>query len=147
MIAGLRLILGSKEHLTTVSAQSCLQQAHLLPVDSVDAAVRTGSGATGMISMSFGSPLSSQAFEFACEKGSVSLIFDDVNVNGVTHSVPFDGKGVSAEVAEFATTIVKGGSVERRQSPQEALADLEVLEQMLQSAEKQGERVELHLQV
>jgi glucose-fructose oxidoreductase len=88
-----------------------------------------------------------RSFEFACEKGSVALNFDDVAVNDVKYSVPFDGRGVSAEVAEFATSIINGKAVEKRQSPEEALADLEVLEQMLQSGEKQGEPVQLHLQV
>lgn len=147
MIAGLRLILGSTEQITTVSAQSCLQQSYLPPVDTVDTVVQTGSGATGVISISFGSPFSSHSFEFACEKGTVTLDSDDVTVNGVTHSIPFDGKGVAPEVAEFAKAIVTGRPVEKRQCPEEALADLEVLEQMLQSGEKQGERVQLGLQV
>ncbi|KAJ5398068.1 Oxidoreductase family NAD-binding Rossmann fold protein [Penicillium cosmopolitanum] len=146
MIAGLRLILGSTEQIKTVSAQSYLQQSHLPPVDTVDAVVKTGSGATGVISLSWGSPFSRHAFEFACEKGSVALNFDDVAVNDVNYSVPFEGRGVSAEVAEFATSIINGKPVEKRQSPEEALADLEVLEQMLQSGEKQGEPVQLHLQ-
>ncbi|CAI7635055.1 unnamed protein product [Penicillium manginii] len=147
MIAGLRLILGSAQQIKTVSAQSYLQQSYLPPVDTVDAVVKTRSGATGVISLSWGSPFNRHSFEFACEKGSVALNFDDVAVNDVKYSVPFDGRGVSAEVAEFATSIINGKAVEKRQSPEEALADLEVLEQMLQSGEKQGEPVQLHLQV
>jgi glucose-fructose oxidoreductase len=49
-------------------------------------------------------------------------------------------------VAEFAKTIVNGSSVAKRQTPEEALADLEVLEQMLQSGEKKGDRMTLHFQ-
>lgn len=147
MVAGLRLILGSTEKVATVSAQSYLQQSYLPPVDTVDAVVKTNSGATGAVSISFGSPFSRHSYEFACEKGSVALDFDDVTVNDVKHTVPFDGRGVSAEVAEFATSIANGRPVEKRQSPEEALADLELLEQMLQSGEKQGEPVQLHLQV
>lgn len=146
MIAALRLILGSTEQITTVSAQSHLQQSYLPPVDTVDAVVKTGSGATGVISLSWGSPFSKHSFEFACEKGSVALNGDDVTVNGVTHPVEFDGKGVSLEVAKFATAIANGRPIEKRQSPQEALADLEILEQMLQSGEKQGEPVTLKFQ-
>ena len=146
MIAALRLILGSTEQITTVSAQSYLQQSYLPPVDTVDAVVKTGSGATGVISLSWGSPFSKHSFEFACEKGSVALNGDDVTVNGVTHPVEFDGKGVSLEVAKFATAIANGRPIEKRQSPQEALADLEILEQMLQSGEKQGEPVTLKFQ-
>ena len=146
MLAGLRLILGS-EQVTAVSAQSQQQQSYLPPVDTVDAVVQTGSGATGVVSISFGSPFSDNVFEFACEKGVVSMNNDDVAVNGETHTIEFDGKGVIPEVAEFATAVVNGRPVEKRQSPREAMADLEILEQMLQSGEQQGERLQLHLQV
>ncbi|KAJ6099215.1 hypothetical protein N7467_000750 [Penicillium canescens] len=132
MVAGLRLILGSAVHISTLSAHSQLQQAHLPPVDTVDAVVKTDSGATGVVSLSWGSTFSDQVFEFACEKGVVTLNFDDVTVNGVLNTIEFDGKGVAPEVAEFAISIVNGKPASR-QSPQEALADLEVLEQMLQS--------------
>lgn len=147
MVAGLRLILGSTDHMTAVSAQSQQLQDYLPPVDTVDAVVQTNSGATGVISLSWGSPFSDNVFEFACEKGVVMMRFDDVTVNGVDHHVKFDGKGVVPEVAEFAKSIVSGGSVAKRQSPEEALADLEVLEQMLQSGEKKGDRMMLHFQI
>lgn len=146
LLAGLRLILGS-EQVTAVSAQSQQQQPYLPPVDTVDAVVQTGSGATGVVSISFGSPFSDNVFEFACEKGVVSMNNDNVTVNGETYKIEFDGKGVVPEVAEFATAVVNGRPVEKRQSPQEATADLEMLEQMLQSGERQGERLQLHLQV
>lgn len=145
MLAGLRLILGT-EHVTVVSAQSQQQQSYLPPVDTVDAVVQTESGATGVVSLSFGSPLGDNSFEFACEKGVVSLKDDDVTINSETHTIEFDGKGVAPEVAEFATAVVNGRPVEKRQSPEEALADLEMLEQMLQSGERQGERLPLKLQ-
>lgn len=146
MLAGLRLILGA-EQVTAVSAQSQQQQSYLPPVDTVDAVLQTESGATGVVSLSFGSPFGDFSYEFACERGVVSLKDDDVTINGETHTIEFDGKGVAPEVAEFATAIVNGRPVEKRQSPEEALADLEMLEQMLQSGEKQGERLSLHLQV
>lgn len=146
MLAGLRLILGS-ERVTAVSAQSQQQQSYLPPVDTVDAVVQTGSGATGVVSLSFGSPFGDNVFEFACEKGVVCMDNDDVTINGKTHTIEFDGKGVAPEVAEFATAIVNGRPVEKRQSPEEALADLEMLEQMLQSGVRCGERLELRLQV
>lgn len=146
MLAGLRLILGS-DRITAVSAQSQQQQSYLPPVDTVDAVVQTESGATGVVSISFGSPFGDNLFEFACEKGAVSMNNDDVTVSGQTHTIEFDGKGVAPEVAEFATAIVNERQVEKRQSPEEALADLELLEQMLQSGEKQGERLQLRLQI
>jgi glucose-fructose oxidoreductase len=146
MVAGLRLILGSTEHMTAVSAQTQQLKDYLPPVDTVDAVVSTASGATGIISLSWGSDFNDNIFEFACEKGVVTLRFDSVTVNGVEHHIEFDGKGVGPEVAEFAKTIVNGSSVAKRQTPEEALADLEVLEQMLQSGEKKGDRMTLHFQ-
>jgi len=146
MTAGLRLILG-RERITTLSAQSQLQQEYLPPVDTVDAVVQTESAATGIVSLSWGSQFSDSTFEFACEKGVVTLKGDDVTVNGKVHHIGFDGKGVGPEVAEFATAIVNERPVEKRLSPEAALADLEVLEQMLKSGEQKGERMNLKLQV
>lgn len=146
MIAGLRLILGSRDALTTVSAQSCLLQRHLPPVDTVDAVLRTKSGASGALSLSYGSPFRDSVFEFACEGGVVTIQGDRVTVNGEHHDIPFEGRGVTPEVAEFATSVASGRGVEQRQSAQEALADLEMLEKMLASGERQGEREELRMQ-
>ncbi|CAI7577189.1 unnamed protein product [Penicillium viridicatum] len=105
MTAALRLILGPAERLSILSAQSQLQQSFLPPVDTVDAVAKTESGATGVISLSWGSSFNDQIFEVACEKGVVTLNFDDVTVNGEKHHVEFDGKGVVPEVAEFAKSI------------------------------------------
>lgn len=143
MVAALRLILGSEDPITTVSAQSQQLQEYLPPVDTVDAVVKTQSGASGVVSLSWGSSFSDNVFEFACEKGMVRVHFDGVTVNGVDHPIEFDGKGVGPEVAEFARTIVHGRPVEKRQSPGEALADLGVLEGMLRSGEQDGERIQL----
>ncbi|KAJ5800261.1 uncharacterized protein N7518_002329 [Penicillium psychrosexuale] len=140
MTAALRLILGPTERLSILSAQSQLQKPFLPPVDTVDAVAKTKSGATGVISLSWGSSFNDQIFEFACEKGVVTLNFDDVTVNGEKHHVEFDGRGVVPEVAAFANSIVNG-KPDSRQSPEEALADLEILEQMLRSGEKDGERM------
>jgi predicted dehydrogenase len=145
MTAALRMLLGPTERLSILSAQSQQQQTFLPPVDTVDAVAKTESGATGVISLSWGSAFNDQIFEVACEKGVVTLNFDDVTVNGEKHHIEFDGRGVVPEVAEFADSIVSGKPT-RRQSPEEALADLEILEQMLRSGEKDGERVQLHLQ-
>ncbi|KAJ5558570.1 hypothetical protein N7535_008786 [Penicillium sp. DV-2018c] len=145
MTAALRLLLGPAEHLSILSAQSQQQQSFLPPVDTVDAVAKTASGATGVISLSWGSAFDDSVFEVACEGGVVSLNYDDVTVNGEKHHIEFDHKGVAPEVAEFADSIVSGNP-SRRQSPEEALADLEILEQMLRSGERDGEKVQLQLQ-
>jgi glucose-fructose oxidoreductase len=146
MIAGLRLILGPEEKITTVSAHSQLQQEYLPPVDTVDAVLKTESGATGVMSLSWGSAFSDNIFEFSCEKGVVKMHFDGVTVNGQDHAIEFDGKGVVPEVADFAAAVVNGRPVAKGQSPEEALADLEVLEQMLRSGEQEGAKMEVQWQ-
>ncbi|RLL93076.1 hypothetical protein CFD26_100261 [Aspergillus turcosus] len=146
MVAALRLILGS-DPVATISAQSCLQQQHLAPLDTVDAVMKTRSGATGVLSLSYGSAFNDSVFEFDCEGGVVALNFDRLTVKGESNEVPFDGRGVSREVAVFAATIASGGSVDKRQSPEEALADLEIMEKMLTSGDRDGERQAVELQV
>ncbi|KAJ5947249.1 hypothetical protein N7466_000264 [Penicillium verhagenii] len=146
MVAGLRLILGSEEKIATVSAHSQLQQTYLPPVDTVDAVVKTASGATGLVSLSWGSAFNDNIFEFSCEKGVVKMHFDGVTVNSLDHVIEFDGKGVVPEVADFAAAVINGRPVAERQSPKEALADLEVLEQMLRSGEREGDKMEVQWQ-
>ena len=148
LIAALRMILGPRDQIATISALTSLQQQYLPPKDTVEATIKTKGGATGMFSVSYGSHFKDLAFAFDCERGVVELAGDGVLVDGKFHEVPFDGKGVVQEVAGFAASIAKGGpSVDKRQSPEEALADLEVLETMLTSGEKDGEKKDLSLQV
>ena len=71
-IAGLRLLL-SNDSVTRLSAFTNQIQKHLPPIDTVDATMKTKSGATGTVSISFGTTLSGSEWTFGCEKGSVSL--------------------------------------------------------------------------
>ncbi|KAL4889487.1 hypothetical protein BDV59DRAFT_116448 [Aspergillus ambiguus] len=148
MVAGLRLILGEEDALATVSAVSCQQQEHLAPVDTVDAVVKTRAGATGVVSLSWGSPFNESVFEFTCANNTiVSLVGDRVTVNGESYEVPFAGRGVDKELAEFAAAIAAGeGQAPSRLRPAEALADLEVMEGMFWSGEHEGERRRLEHQ-
>ncbi|THC90024.1 hypothetical protein EYZ11_010511 [Aspergillus tanneri] len=125
IVAGLRLILGSKDPLATLSAQSCLQQQHLAPVDTVDAVVRTQSGATGVVSLSYGSVFNESTFEFTCAEGVVMLNGDRIMVNGDGYEIPFEGRGVSREIEEFGRCIVEDTGIAQSLRPEEALADLE----------------------
>jgi hypothetical protein len=115
-------------------------------VDTVEAVMKTKSGATGVVSLSYGSQFNDSVFEFDCEGGVVTLNFDQLTVKGESNELPFDGRGVSREVAVFAASIASGGSVDKRQSPEEALADLEIMEKMLTSGERDGERQAVELQ-
>jgi predicted dehydrogenase len=147
VVAAIRLLLGAENSITTLSAYTNLMQEHLPPVDTVDAIMKTKSGATGTFSASYGSDFNDFGFELSCEGGVVGVSRHGVFVKGEDQNIPHDGKGVIPEVADFAASIVKGGGqLDRRQWPEEALADLEILEKMLISGEKDGEKMELSLQ-
>ncbi|PWY63592.1 oxidoreductase family, NAD-binding Rossmann fold protein [Aspergillus eucalypticola CBS 122712] len=142
-IAGLRLILGKEDAMAAVSAMMGLQREHLAPVDTLDAVVKTKSGANGVVSLSYGAAVNETVFEFSCERGVVKLDRDTVTVSGgESFEVPYEGRGVNYEVAAFGESILKG-QLEERLRPEEALADLEVMEGMFVS---EGGKVLLDLQ-
>ncbi|KAL4738593.1 hypothetical protein BDV11DRAFT_131115 [Aspergillus similis] len=139
-IAGVRLILGrEKNSLRTLTAQTSQLQEHLPPIDTVDALLTTASGAAGVFSLSFGSEFKDSVLEFTCEKGVVSLVDDRLTVNGVVTEIPFEGVGVKEEVKAFGESIVNG-ELNEKLRPDEALADLEILEMMVRSGEDGGRK-------
>ncbi len=130
--AGIRLLLGPENTITRLSAFSAQLQQHLPPVDTIDAIMKTESGATGTFSVSFGTSFTGYEFSIACEGGTVSL-----SVFGSTVTTVFDGKeektkvadektGVPPEVRKWGEALVAGGRNEK-QIPEEALADLELV--------------------
>ncbi|KAI9368092.1 hypothetical protein BJX61DRAFT_537540 [Aspergillus egyptiacus] len=140
ILAGLRLILGRGGNaLSSVSAQTCLLQDYLPPIDTVDAIVKTVSGAPGVISLSYGSEFKDFVLEFSCANGVVTLVDDRLTVNGVATDIPFEGVGVKEEVKAFGASIASG-KLDERLRPEEAMADLEILENIIQSGEGDGER-------
>ncbi|RAL04788.1 60S ribosomal eL32 domain-containing protein [Aspergillus ibericus CBS 121593] len=130
VVAGLRLILGKEDALAAVSAMLSLQQEHLAPVDTVDAAVKTKSGATGTVYLSYGAAENETVFEFKCDKGVVSLNLDRVTADGESFDVPYEGRGVNYELAAFVESI-RQGELEEGLRPEEAMADLEIMEGMI----------------
>ncbi|KAE8418348.1 hypothetical protein BDV36DRAFT_308716 [Aspergillus pseudocaelatus] len=81
VVAALRLILGQSDGLAMVAAHSSLRQEHLAPVDTVDALVMTRTGATGVLSVSYGSEINDSVFEFTCADGVVTLDFDRLTLS------------------------------------------------------------------
>lgn len=139
-LAGLRLILGrGSNSLKTVTAQTSQLQEHLPPMDTVDALATTASGAPGVINISFGSEFRDFLLEFTCEKGVVTLIGDKLTVGGVVTDIPFEGVGVKEEVEAFGASILDGG-LDNKLRPEEALADLEILEMLVMSGEDGGRK-------
>jgi hypothetical protein len=100
--------------------------------------------------MSWGTTFSGSEYNVACEKGTVSIVGNKVIVQEtggkpVEKEFPDQGSGVKQEVAAWADSIV-AGKPNPQQSPEEALADLEILEKMLKSGEGHGKTESLQFQ-
>jgi len=153
-VAGTRLLLGEDAQPTALTAYTTLLQEHLPPVDTVNSAWFTKSGISGTFSVSFGSTLTGSEYTVACEKGSVTIVRSKVTVREgqqgdgkvTEQDFPGEGGGVKQEVAAWARSIV-AGKPDPKQSPEEALADLEILEKMLKSGEAQGSAQSLQYQL
>lgn len=146
-IAATRLLLqGGSEELKKVSAFTAQLQPHLPPVDTLNATLQLGSGASGTLSISFGTTDSGSEYVVAAEKGSVTVLRGKVVVvrDGKSEEKVFEdeGSGVKQEVKAWAEGLAQG-KADKRQSAQEALEDLKVLEAALRSGEKGGQPVDI----
>ncbi|EXJ94536.1 hypothetical protein A1O1_02932 [Capronia coronata CBS 617.96] len=143
--AGLRMMLGKDNPLVTLSAHSAQLQEHLPPVDTVEATGKTKNGAVGTISISFGTTAKGSEWTIGGDKGYVSLSKDEVTVDGKTEKVEDDGTGVGPEVRAWGNALATG-IVNEKQTPEQALADLELVEAMLRSGEQGGIPIKLEHQ-
>ncbi|KAJ4133743.1 hypothetical protein NW768_005331 [Fusarium equiseti] len=138
-VAAMRQLL--KEPADDVSAFTSQAQPHLGPIDTVNAVIRLKSGVSGTYQQSCGTKMSTSVFQFGYEKGSVVVDGDKVTVT------PWDGEqtvkefertsGVDQEIEAWANALVEG-KPDKRQSVEEALADLELLEMMFESGSAGG---------
>ncbi|KAF2225909.1 oxidoreductase-like protein family [Elsinoe ampelina] len=128
-IAGIRIALGKQAAITEVTGFSNQAQEHLPPVDTIVGAARLQSGGIGTIDLSFGSTDEGAAWVVCCEKGRVEVEWESVLVvedgNKRTEQFP-KSSGVTEEVQVWAKGIEEG-KPDPRQTPQEALGDLEVV--------------------
>jgi predicted dehydrogenase len=141
-IAAIRQLLGSAALPTSVVAHTSLLQQHLPPVDTVDSVWTTKSGATGTFSVSFGTTFAPGGeYAIACERGTVTVTRGKVTVEENKETkvseFPDERSGVKPEIIAWAESIVAGQANEA-QSPEQALADLEILEKLLKSGESKG---------
>lgn len=133
-VAAARLLLGETDPIVRLSAQTALLQPHLPPLDTLDAVLKTKSGITGSFSLSFGTTFSGHEYAVACEKGSLVISNGKVIVREGeekdgkqrVREFPEEGSGVKQEVKAWAEGLTAGAQ-DRRQSPEEALRDLEVV--------------------
>ncbi|KAH6689875.1 hypothetical protein F5X68DRAFT_260444 [Plectosphaerella plurivora] len=143
-VAALRLLLGAVgDDVHSLVARSSLLQKKLPPVDTLHAVLTTKGSVHGTASISFGTEWKS-GFEaqLVTTEGAVTLEPKRVEWRGrggerQVREFEWDA-GVKAEVQSFVDSL-EGGVVDERQSGQAALADLKIIEGMLQSGEKGGE--------
>ena len=149
-VAGTRLLLGGAgEAPVKVSAFTAQLQEHLPPVDTLNAAVQLGNGASGTLAISFGTTEKVSEYLVAAEKGSVFVSRGRVVVTRIggeeeVREFKDEGSGVKQEIRAWAAGLEKG-EADPMQSPVEALRDLQVLEAALRSGELGGQAVEVEL--
>jgi len=128
-VAGIRMMLGSEARMAKVSAFTAQLQEHLPPIDTVNAGVKLRNGASGTVAISFGTTFQGAEWTVACEKGTVEVDRGKVTVKkGGKEDVEEcdDENGVNEEVKVWAKSL-ESGKWDTMQSPEEALADLEVV--------------------
>ncbi|MEZ4640422.1 MAG: Gfo/Idh/MocA family oxidoreductase [Caldilineaceae bacterium] len=135
-VAGLRAVLGEIE---SVSAVMASQRPDLPPADTMSTSLRFVNGAVGSYSVTYAarSGLASSALHVVGSEGSLRVTADAVTLwrEGDEPSVrSFETlRSVERELAAFAHAIQHGSP--HRNSPQQALQDLAVLEAMIAAAE------------
>ncbi|KAK4135119.1 NAD(P)-binding protein [Trichocladium antarcticum] len=141
-IAGLRVLLAAAgQDIEQIAAFTGLLDARLIPVDTIHAVARTRDGKSGTIAISFGTEFKDDRLEVEVATTNGAVLWRPTDVTTVARSG--DGKaetkrefawdsGVKAEVAAFAHAI-EAGEVDARQTPSEALKDLEILQLLLES--------------
>ena len=137
--------MGPENPLVSLSANTAQLQDHLPPVDTIEATAKARNGATGTISISFGTTFSGSEWAVACEDGVVSVADGKVTIGDETEEVKDERTGVPPEVRAWGEALA-AGKVNERQSPEEALADLELVEASLKSGEQGGTPITLEHQ-
>ncbi|KAM0435843.1 hypothetical protein ACHAPT_002734 [Fusarium lateritium] len=139
--AATRLFLQGDSKAASVSALTSLTQEYLPPADTVNALVKTKSGASGTVQFSFGSHIEASEWDFGLERGAVKLSGDTITVKPANSKETVkefpQTSGVSEEITAWAEGLVSGKQ-NLLQSAQEGMADVEFVEVMLRSSEKDG---------
>jgi predicted dehydrogenase len=137
--------MGPENPLVSLSANTTQLQEHLPPVDTIDATAKSKNGATGTISISFGTTFKGEEWTVACKDGVVSVGNGKVTIGDKTEEIQNERSGVPPEVRAWGEALA-AGKVNERQSPEEALADLELIEASLRSGEQGGKPIALEYQ-
>ena len=138
-------MLGKDNPLVSLSAHSAQLQKHLPPVDTVEGTAKTKQGTIGTMSISFGTTHKGSEWAVGCENGCVSISGNKVTVDDKTEEIQDERSGVPPEVRAWGEALA-AGKTNKKQSPEEALADLELIETMLRSGEQGGIPIKLEHQ-
>jgi predicted dehydrogenase len=146
-VAATRYLLGENEEnaVKTASAFTVQLQEHLPPIDTLNATLRTKAGVSGTFSVSFGTTFRENSYQLAFEKGAIVVEDSSCKLRRPGTTEPEVKKleranGVAAEIKEWAEGL-KSGRLDVRQSANEALKDLILLEAMFKSGEQDGAAV------
>ena len=138
-VAALRALLNAaNDEIKDITAFTSLLQKKLPPVDTVHALIESRGGRHGTFCVSFGTEFKSGfEIEVVTTTGRVTVTPTQVESVGKSFSEPKKdefqfGSGVKPEISAFVAGIT-AGEVNKRQSPEEALRDLQVLEALLNS--------------
>lgn len=148
--AASRLFLhGGENAAASVQAFTNQVQPHLPPIDTVNAIIRTRSGASGSFQHSAGTNLRAFEWDIGYEKGAIRVTGETVTVT-LTDEEPAVKEftrttAVEEEVRAWAEGVAEG-TPNPLQSTEEALADLEFLEKMFKSGEQDGAPQKYELQ-
>ena len=144
--AGLRQILPSK--IAQISAFTRLNQEYLPPKDTIHATMQLEDGSTGLFALTMGATKSKMEIELMGHEGTITatLGIDSTVVlskGGKDESKVFKDANRTAILGEFTAfgKAVLEGKKDPNGDPEEALADLAVVEFMLKSGENGGQPV------
>ncbi|KAG8529899.1 uncharacterized protein KY384_005380 [Bacidia gigantensis] len=149
-VAAVRFLLSSANAtITQVAAFTSLLRPEFSSTDTANAALHLSNGNSGTMSLSFGTEFDS-AFEIhiVTDKGAVMVTDRRVTVikdgeeedteQEIRRDFPHEDLSLKRELAVFATGILKEKEIERRGLPQESLADLKLVQAMIESGEENG---------
>lgn len=133
-VAAMRLVVGEIGHVSALTAQ---MRPDLPPADTLTASLQFDSGLIGSYSVTYANiaPVPSH-LTVVGENGALQVNRDflQVSVNGQSRQDSLaPSQGVTDELAAFARAVTEGKA--HRNSPQQALQDVAVVEAMLRSAE------------
>ncbi|PKY06157.1 glucose-fructose oxidoreductase [Aspergillus campestris IBT 28561] len=146
--ASLRHLLRS-DRVTRIAAFASAASDKLPPLDTLDAIFQTEAGTQGVFQLSLTSNLHGTGWEIVGDNGSISVMDATGTVENTTvttrfkdrdpevRPIPIEGLGVPDEVLDWGKALATG-EWNDRQRPEEALADLELMELMFQSSAEQG---------